>query len=84
MDTDSAYMALSTDTLEEVVKPHLRQKYILEKNDWLPRDHTSEHAEQEDTRALQRRVTQLSLVNMYTFYCQRHKTSVGTGSGFLG
>jgi hypothetical protein len=22
MDTDSAYMALSTDTLEEVVKPH--------------------------------------------------------------
>jgi hypothetical protein len=30
-------MALSTDTLEEVVKPHLRQKYILEKNDWFPR-----------------------------------------------
>ena len=44
MDTDSAYMALSTDTLEEVVKPHLRQKYILEKNDWLPRDDTPEHA----------------------------------------
>jgi hypothetical protein len=37
-------MALSTDTLEEVVKPHLRQKYILEKNDWLPRDDTPEHA----------------------------------------
>ena len=47
MDTDSAYMALSTDTLEEVVKPHLRQKYMLVKNDWFPRD---------DTRALQRRV----------------------------
>jgi hypothetical protein len=44
MDTDSAYMVLSTDTLEEVVKPHLRQKYILEKNDWLPRDDTPEHA----------------------------------------
>ena len=44
MDTDSAYMALSTDTLEEVVKPHLRQKYILEKNDWFPRDDTPEHA----------------------------------------
>jgi hypothetical protein len=33
MDTDSAYMALSTDTLEEVVKPHLRQEYILEENE---------------------------------------------------
>jgi hypothetical protein len=44
MDTDSAYMALSTDTLEEVVKPHLRQKYILEKNDCFPRDDTPEHA----------------------------------------
>jgi hypothetical protein len=44
MDTDSAYMALSTDTLEEVVKPHLRQKYILEKNDWFPHDDTPEHA----------------------------------------
>ena len=44
MDTDSAYMALSTDTLEDVVKPHLRQKYILEKNDCFPRDDTSEHA----------------------------------------
>jgi hypothetical protein len=37
-------MVLSTDTLEEVVKPHLRQKYILEKNDWFPRDDTPEHA----------------------------------------
>jgi hypothetical protein len=39
----AAYMVLSTDTLEEVVKPHLRQKYILEKNDWFPRDDTPEH-----------------------------------------
>ena len=44
IDTDSAYMALSADTLEEVAKPHLRQKYILEKNDWFPRDDTPEHA----------------------------------------
>ena len=44
MDIDSAYMALSADTLEEVVKPHLRQKYILEKNDWFPRDDSPEHA----------------------------------------
>ena len=57
MDTDSAYMALSTDTLEEVVKPHLRQKYILGKNDWLPRDDTPEHAAYDKrTPALQRRV----------------------------
>jgi hypothetical protein len=55
MDTDSAYMALSTDTLEEVIKPHLRQKYILEKNDWFPRDDTPEHAAY-DKRTFQRRV----------------------------
>jgi hypothetical protein len=30
--------------LEKVAKPHIRQKYILEKNDWFPRDDTPEHA----------------------------------------
>ena len=35
MDTDSAYMALSAESLEEVIKPHLRQ---AEKKDWFPRE----------------------------------------------
>jgi hypothetical protein len=36
MDTDSAYIALSADTLEEVIKPDLRQLYDIEKKNWFP------------------------------------------------
>jgi len=32
MDTDSAYMALSADSLEEVFKPELKQRYQSEKH----------------------------------------------------
>ena len=38
MDTDSAYMALSAESLEEVIKPHLRQRFEAEKKDWFPRE----------------------------------------------
>ena len=44
MDTDSAYMALSADTLEDIVKPELRQRYAAEKHLWFPRTDTAEHA----------------------------------------
>jgi hypothetical protein len=44
MDTDSAYMALSGETLEEVIKPDLRQVYDIEKKNWLPWNDTPEHA----------------------------------------
>ena len=44
MDTDSAYMALSAETLEDVIKPELRQRYANEKKNWFPRDDTPEHA----------------------------------------
>ena len=44
MDTDSAYMALSAKTIEELVKPELRQEYQAEKHQWFPRDDTNEHA----------------------------------------
>ena len=44
MDTDSAYMALSTDTLEEVIKPEMQQRFRMEKKNWFPRDDTPEHA----------------------------------------
>jgi hypothetical protein len=37
-------MALSVETLEEVIKPDLRQVYDIEKNNWLPRNDTPEHA----------------------------------------
>ena len=36
MDTDSVYMALSADCLEEVIKPELKQQYQSEKHNWFP------------------------------------------------
>ena len=44
MDTDSAYMALSADSLEEVIKSELKQRYQSEKHNWFPRSDTPEHA----------------------------------------
>ena len=44
MDTDSAYMALSTESLEQVIRPHLKQKFEGEKHPWIPRSDTPEHA----------------------------------------
>lgn len=43
MDTDSAYMALSGDALEELVKREMRAEYQREKHLWFPRDDTDEH-----------------------------------------
>ena len=44
MDTDAAYMDLSVDSLEEVIKPELRQRYQSEKQNWFPRSDTLEHS----------------------------------------
>jgi hypothetical protein len=44
MDTDSACMALSAETLEEVIKLDLRQVYDIEKKNWFPRNDTPEQA----------------------------------------
>jgi hypothetical protein len=43
MDTDTAYIAFSADTLEEVIKPNLRQLYDIGKKSWFPRTDTPEH-----------------------------------------
>ena len=40
MDTDSAYMALSAGSLEEVIKPEMQQRYQMEKKNWFPRTAT--------------------------------------------
>jgi hypothetical protein len=37
MDTDSAYMALSATSLEEVIKPDMQQRFQMEKKNWFPR-----------------------------------------------
>ena len=44
MDTDSAYMALSGDCLDDVIKPHMQERYLAEKHLWFPRTDTPEHA----------------------------------------
>ena len=38
MDTDSKYLALSCETLEEVVKPELKQDFENNKKQWLSWD----------------------------------------------
>ena len=35
MDTDSLYLGLSSESLEQVVKPHLKNEYQNDKNNWL-------------------------------------------------
>jgi hypothetical protein len=37
MDTDSAYMALSANSLDEVIKPTLREQFYEEYGDWFPK-----------------------------------------------
>ncbi|XP_078694703.1 uncharacterized protein LOC144923755 [Branchiostoma floridae x Branchiostoma belcheri] len=44
MDTDSAYIAISADRLEDVIKPHMRERYENEKHLWFPRTDDPEHA----------------------------------------
>jgi hypothetical protein len=44
MDTDSAYMGLSADSLEEVIKPELKHRYQSEKHNWFRRSDAPEHA----------------------------------------
>jgi hypothetical protein len=44
MDTDSAYMAFSATSLEEVIKPDMQQRFQMEKKNWFPRDDTPEQA----------------------------------------
>ena len=43
MGTNNAYIDLSADTLEEVIKPDMRQVYDIEKKKWFPRTDTPEH-----------------------------------------
>ena len=43
MDTDSAYMALSGRSIDEVVKPEMKESYYDTYGDWFPRPFCSEH-----------------------------------------
>ena len=43
MDTDSAYTAISGESVESLVKPELRAEFDQDKCDWFPRTDTPEH-----------------------------------------
>ena len=43
MDTDSAYIAISGESVESSVKPELSVKFYQDKCNWLPRADTPEH-----------------------------------------
>ena len=42
MDTDSFYLAMSGDSLDEIVRPEIKQEYEAEKKNWLATDKFSE------------------------------------------
>ncbi|XP_071793479.1 uncharacterized protein [Asterias amurensis] len=43
MDTDSAYLAISGENLDDVIKPDMKHQYLEEKHLWFPREDTAEH-----------------------------------------
>ena len=44
MDTDSAYIAISSETFEDVIKPHMRNQYEEDRSNWFPRNDCMENA----------------------------------------
>ena len=44
MDTDSSYLALAGPSLEDLVKPELREEFQTLEHSWLPRGDTPEHS----------------------------------------
>ena len=42
MDTNSFYLAISGDSLNEIVKPEMKQAYEADKKNWLATDKFSE------------------------------------------
>ena len=49
MDTDSAYIAISGESVEDLVKPEMMHEFEIDKSNWFPRTDTVEHAKY-DTR----------------------------------
>ena len=45
MDTDSAYLSISSDTLDGIVKPHMREEYYRNYGDWFPKPFCQDHAD---------------------------------------
>ena len=52
MDTDSAYIAISSENLESVIKPEMLEKYTIDKCNWFLQTDTIEHARYDRTRKI--------------------------------
>ena len=50
-DTDSLYMAISSENFEDIIKPEMKEEYLKEKYNWFPRDDTEEHAKYDKRKA---------------------------------
>ncbi|KAL8588078.1 hypothetical protein ACOMHN_066299 [Nucella lapillus] len=46
MDTDSLYMALSSESLDSAVEPELRERFYREYKDWFPSQACKDHEEE--------------------------------------
>ena len=44
MDTDSAYISFSAENFKDLIKPELKEHYLLNKNKWFPDNSTPEIA----------------------------------------
>lgn len=44
MDTDSAYIAISGNSIEELVRAELKEDFKKDRSNWFPRTDTPEHA----------------------------------------
>jgi hypothetical protein len=54
--TDSAYIAFSAENFEDLIKPELKEDYLLNNNKWFPRDDTKENAKFDSQRRSSRKV----------------------------
>ena len=43
MDPDSAYIAISRESVEDLVKPEMMHEFEIDKSNWFPQTDTVEH-----------------------------------------
>ena len=43
MDTDSLYLSISADKVEDLIKPGMEEAFLQDRHNWFPRDDTPEH-----------------------------------------
>ncbi|UMM32809.1 hypothetical protein L5515_006485 [Caenorhabditis briggsae] len=77
MDTDSAYMAITDNTLEDLIKPEMKEEFERDKCNWFPRTDTEEH------RRIDKRTPGLFKVEKEGDECLVNKQTIdGLNKGF--